>query len=64
MDKPRVLVDPHARTMAEVFSPRDLDRLRETVDVVWGRDEPIAVEDAQEAMADVVANAVRWAAPN
>jgi hypothetical protein len=50
--------------MAEVFSPRDLDRLRETVDVVWGRDEPIAVEDAQEAMADVVANAVRWAAPN
>lgn len=55
MDKPRVLVDPHARTMAEVFSPRDLDRLRETVDVVWGRDEPIAVEDAQEAMADVTA---------
>jgi Phosphoglycerate dehydrogenase and related dehydrogenases len=41
--------------MAEVFSPRDLDRLRETVDVVWGRDEPIAVEDAQEAMADVTA---------
>jgi phosphoglycerate dehydrogenase-like enzyme len=41
--------------MAEVFSPRDLARLHETVDVVWGRDEPIAIEAAQEAMADVTA---------
>lgn len=53
--RPRVLVDPHARTMSEVFSERDLERLHRTVDVVWGQDEPMPVEDALAALADVTA---------
>lgn len=51
----RVVVDPHFRTMDEIFSPADLARLRETVEVVWGRDEPMPVEAARGALAGAVA---------
>lgn len=54
-DKPRVVVDPHFRSMAEIFSPTDLVRLRNTVEVVWGRDEPIPVEEALDAFQDATA---------
>ena len=30
--------------MADVFSPAELERLRSTVDVVWGRDEPMPLD--------------------
>ena len=40
-DKPSVIVDPHFRKMAEIFSPADLRRLNELVTVVWGKDEPM-----------------------
>jgi phosphoglycerate dehydrogenase-like enzyme len=41
--------------MAEIFSPDDLERLQATVDVVWGRDEPMPLEDAQAALARATA---------
>lgn len=53
--KPRVLIDPYGRRMEEIFSPADLARLHDTVEVVWGRDEAMPVGEALEALADVVA---------
>ena len=37
--KSRVIVDPSFRRMDEIFSPADQERLRQLVDVIWGRDE-------------------------
>jgi phosphoglycerate dehydrogenase-like enzyme len=54
-DKPRVVVDPHGRKMQEIFSPDDLIRLHELVEVVWGRDEPMPLDDARAALEDAVA---------
>lgn len=48
--KPAVIVDPHFRSMGEIFSPGDLDRLHGLAEVIWGRDEPMP-EDAFEAAA-------------
>lgn len=39
-DKSIVIVDPHFRRMDEIFSPEDRARLYDTVEVVWGKDEP------------------------
>jgi phosphoglycerate dehydrogenase-like enzyme len=44
-NKPTVIVDPHFRRMAEIFSSADRVRLKETVEVVWGKDEPMPVDD-------------------
>ena len=46
----KVLVDPWSRRMEEIFSDSDLGRLPETVDVIWGRSEPMPLEDAKEAL--------------
>lgn len=54
-DKPRVVVDPHSRKMEEIFAPVDLARLYETVEVVWGRDEPMPSNDARAALGDAIA---------
>ncbi|MDW8101197.1 MAG: hydroxyacid dehydrogenase [Anaerolineae bacterium] len=54
-DKPQVVVDPYGRRMQEIFSPADLIRLHETVTVVWGRDEPMAIEDVHVALEDAKA---------
>lgn len=54
-NKPKVVVDPHFRKMQEIFSPADLDRLYQTVDVVWGRDEAMPLATAREALADAIA---------
>ncbi|MEO0561951.1 MAG: NAD(P)-dependent oxidoreductase [Chloroflexota bacterium] len=39
--KPTVIVDPHFRSMSEIFSDADLKRLENLVDVVWGQDDPM-----------------------
>ncbi len=52
-NKPTVLLDPSFRRMDEIFSPEDLDRLPEIVDVVWGRSERMPLEEAVEALRDV-----------
>jgi phosphoglycerate dehydrogenase-like enzyme len=53
--KPRVVVDPHFRTMEEIFSPADLTRLHMLVEVIWGRDEPMPLDAARAALEDAVA---------
>ena len=49
-DKPMVVVDPHFRRMAEIFSPADQARLHDRVEVVWGRDAPMPLEAARAAL--------------
>jgi phosphoglycerate dehydrogenase-like enzyme len=53
--KSPVLVDPHFRRVEEIFSPPDLERLHDLVDVVWGKDEPMPVDDARVVLRDAVA---------
>ena len=48
--KPVVIVDPHFRRMEEIFAPADLARLHALVDVVWGRDEPMPLDQAYAAL--------------
>ncbi len=53
--KPCVVVDPHFRTMHATFSPTDLARLHDLVEVVWGRDEPMTLDAARTALPDALA---------
>ena len=53
--KPTVIVDPNFRGMNEIFSPDDQIRLKETVEVVWGRDEPMPIEEFMAALPETVA---------
>lgn len=48
--KPKVIVDSHFRTMEEIFSPSDKQRLYDLVDVIWGKDVPMPDDDFLEAL--------------
>ena len=54
-ERPRVIVDPHFRAMGDVFTVEDAQRLAATVDVVWGRDEPMPVDAFRLALPDAFA---------
>jgi phosphoglycerate dehydrogenase-like enzyme len=54
-DRPKVIVDPHFRAMGDVFSRDDERRLRDTVGVVWGRDEPMPIDELRAALPDAFA---------
>jgi phosphoglycerate dehydrogenase-like enzyme len=51
----KVIVDPHFRRMGEIFSPEARSRLDETVEVAWGRDEPMPADAFRAELADAVA---------
>lgn len=53
--RPRVIVDPHFRSMGDVFSPADAHRLADVVDVVWGRDDPMPLEEFHASLPYAVA---------
>ena len=53
--KINVLVDPHFRKMEEIFSTEDKARLYDLADVVWGRDDPMPLDDAVAALTKVEA---------
>lgn len=55
MGKPKVLVVPHTRKLARLFAPADWERLHGLADVVWGRDEPMPLDDFQAALPEVTA---------
>ena len=46
----RAVVDMSGRRFDEIFSAADQQRLRDTVEVIWGRDEPMPEADAAEAL--------------
>jgi phosphoglycerate dehydrogenase-like enzyme len=43
-DRPQVIVDPFFRSMDDIFSPQEAERLADLVEIVWGRDEPMPLE--------------------
>jgi phosphoglycerate dehydrogenase-like enzyme len=53
--KPKVILDPAFRRMANIFSPEDLARLNAAADVIWGKDEPMPAEEIERASKEVVA---------
>ncbi len=56
-----VLLDPHFRTLDEIFDPADLQRLHEMADVVWGRDEPMPADAFEGVKGEVFAIVTgRW----
>ncbi len=50
-----VVVDPHFRRMEEIFSPGDLARLHDTVQVVWGKDVAMPLEEFSAALPEAIA---------
>lgn len=53
--KPKVIVAPDFRQMAEIFDPVTLSRLDRMVDVVWGRDGPMPQEEFLSAIEEATA---------
>jgi phosphoglycerate dehydrogenase-like enzyme len=49
-NKPIVIVDPNFRRMDEIFSPTDQKRLRESVEVVWGKDDLMPQDAFMDAL--------------
>ncbi len=50
--KPKVIVDPHFRTMDEILSADERERLASLCEVVWGRDEPMPQDEFLKALPD------------
>ncbi|CAN5286448.1 hydroxyacid dehydrogenase [soil metagenome] len=53
--RPKVIVDPSFRSMDDIFSAGEATRLRELVDVVWGRDDPMPLDEFTAALPDAFA---------
>jgi phosphoglycerate dehydrogenase-like enzyme len=53
--RPKVIVDPFFRSMDDVFSPQEAQRLADLVEVVWGRDEPMPPEAVTASLPDAFA---------
>ncbi|MEM7536759.1 MAG: NAD(P)-dependent oxidoreductase [Chloroflexota bacterium] len=49
-NKLNVIIDPHFRKVDSIFSPADKERLYNLVDVVWGKDDPMPLDLATEAL--------------
>lgn len=48
---PQAVIDMYGRRVDEIFSEPDQRRLRDTVQIVWARDEPMPDDQAAEALA-------------
>ncbi|HUE75771.1 MAG TPA: NAD(P)-dependent oxidoreductase [Chloroflexota bacterium] len=55
VERPTVIVAPFRRRMSEIFAPEDLERLHATVDVFWGKDDPLTIDEAGQALPNAVA---------
>jgi len=54
-DRPKVIVDPFFRSMDDIFSADEAERLRDLVEVIWGRDDPMPVEEFIAALPQALA---------
>ena len=54
-ERRKVIVDPHFRGMSEIFSGVDAERLAELVNVVWGRDDPMPLDEFEAALPGTLA---------
>lgn len=53
--KKKVLLDTHFRQIEDIFSPEDRERLHGLADIVWGKNEPIPLEEYQKIKSDLFA---------
>jgi len=53
--KEKVILDPHGRQLDKIFLPEDLERLRSSADLVWGKNEPMPMEEVDMVRDRVVA---------
>jgi phosphoglycerate dehydrogenase-like enzyme len=53
--KPRVILDPHFRSVDEIFAPDDLARLHAIAQVVWGHNQAMPPDQARAALEDATA---------
>ena len=54
-ERHKVIVDPFFRSMDDIFSAHEAERLADLVEVVWGRDEPMPLADFEGALPEAVA---------
>ena len=54
-DRHKVIVDPFFRSMRDIFAADQVERLTDLVDVVWGRDEPMPLEEFTTALPEAFA---------
>jgi phosphoglycerate dehydrogenase-like enzyme len=54
-ERRKVIVDPFFRSMDDVFSPAEAERLAAIVEIVWGRDEPMPLEEFTASLPDAFA---------
>jgi len=53
--RPKVIVDPSFRAMDDIFSADDSKRLTDLIEVVWGRDDPMPLEEFKTALPEAFA---------
>ena len=53
--KSKVILDPHHRRLANIFTEEDLNRLQQKVELLWGQDEPMPEEECESVREDVFA---------
>lgn len=53
--KKKVILDPHFRRMANIFTDADLARLDAAADICWARDEPMPEPEIEKVREEVVA---------
>ncbi len=53
--KPKVLLDPYGRRLANIFTPEDLARLHTSADVIWANDEPMPESEIEQVRQEIVA---------
>ena len=53
--KPKIILDPAFRRMANIFSAEDLSRLHAASDVIWGKDEPMPAGEIETVRQEIVA---------
>jgi phosphoglycerate dehydrogenase-like enzyme len=54
-ERRKVIVDPFFRSMDDIFSADEARRLTDLVEVVWGRDDPMPLEEFEAALPDAFA---------
>ncbi len=55
MNRCKVLLDPHFRRMANIFTREDLERLQNTAEVVWARDDPMPAGEIEKIRGEIAA---------
>ncbi len=54
-ERPKVIVDPSFRSMDDIFSTEQAKGLTDLVDVVWGRDDPMPLEEFSASLPEAFA---------